>query len=134
MFKLIKIEGGRINVPETRKAMAAAGTYHPGMLLSIASGKLSPATGDVKAVAVCMQEMTLAADGELLVGNVYPDMVFEVPITAFSASVQVPGASVTFSNGESVTATAATAGNGAMVESVMNAAAAGDSILVRIKA
>lgn len=93
MFKFVRSLDGSYLQPRTLNA--AAGTYKVGMALKLDGGAAKAATGDTKAVLLCMENKTLSAAGDLIVADITPGMIFEAPISAYSASVQKPGASVT---------------------------------------
>lgn len=143
MFKFVRSLDGSYLQPQA--VTATAGTYHVGEALQLSAGNVSLASGNSRVRFVCMEDKTLTAAGELLAAPVTTGMIFEAPITAFSASTQKPGLSVTVhTDGLKVTATAATAmyassGTsfssvamptfvGAQVVDVCDAVAAGDKI------
>ena len=122
-------------VPQTSRHVAASGTYEIGMALKIASGKLTKASGTDVATHICAENAKLTADGEIVAFPVTPAMIFEVPISAYSATTQVAGLKVTLAtDGKRVTATAAENGSkaGAYIVDLQNAAAVGDKILVHL--
>lgn len=146
MFQLTKIHYGRDNVPEPITMPATAGvTYKIGIALYIdtATHTLKVASGDKTASYIALEDKTAVAGDKLLCYRVLPQMLFEVPITQYSASTVVPGGRLQFSaDGASLTATAAsgyavsndvlTVSLGATVLDTMNAVGAGDRILVTL--
>ena len=73
-------------VPQTSLEVAASGTYEVGMALKIASGKLTKATGGDVVTHICAENKKLTADGLLVAYPVTDAMLFEVPVSAVSAS------------------------------------------------
>lgn len=133
MFKLAKIENGRINVGETVVYEATASeAVSYGEALVLASGKLTKCGATAKPAYVAGCDVT-ADDTKRAVPclRVTPDMVFLVPVTAAPTSL-VPGSKVTLhTDGMKVTAT--TTGGIATVVDTNGATAAGDEILVRFE-
>lgn len=135
-FKTIKILSGRANVPETLILPAKSGeSFSVGQALTISGGALSGASGDTDVFYISLENLDNAtADAKLACCRVTPDMLFEVPVSAYSASVQKLGAHVTISSdGLEVTATAASSGFGAEIVDLNSAAAAGDKIICALK-
>ncbi len=133
MFVIAKILGGRQNVAETLELPVTAGkTYTVGQALTVASGALTAASGAVEAKYIAAESYTAPSSGarKLRCYRITPDMLFEVGISAYSASTQKVGAKLQFStDGSLVTATAAETG-GAEIVDLNGAAKAGDKILV----
>ena len=121
MFRLIKIEGGRINVPEPQILPVGNTAVVTGQALVLSGGKLVSATG--KPTFVALNDG--AANGECAVGRVESNQIYEVECTA----VPTLGTKVTISDGKKVTAT--TADGVAEIVDVNGATAAGDTVLVR---
>ena len=122
-------------VPQTSLSVAASGTYEVGMALKIASGKLTKATGADVVTHICAENKVLTADGLLIAYPVTDAMLFEVPVSAVSASTQVIGLKVTLATDAlRVTATAQEGGSkaGAYIVDKLNAKAVGDKIVVRL--
>lgn len=134
MFKLIKIENGRGNVPEPVQIPATNGVaYKEGMALAIASNAAAIASGDVTAQYVCLEEKTGVAGGYVLAYRIMPQMIFEVPIQAYSSSTQKFAGKLTFhTDGLQITATAVTNNHGAFIEDLKGATGVGDKVLVRL--
>lgn len=133
MFSVAKILGGRQNVPETLELPVTAGkTYTVGEALVVTSGALAQASGAAKVKYISMENYTAPATGarKLRCFRVTPDMLFEVPLSAYSATTLKVGATMTIgADGLTVTATAAE-GTGAEIVDLGDAAKAGDKILV----
>lgn len=122
-------------VPQPSLSVASAGTYGVGMALKIVSGKLTKATGGDVVTHICAENMVLEKEGLLTAFPVTDAMLFEVPISAVSASTQVIGLKVTIANDAlRVTATAQDAGSkaGAYIVDKLGAKAAGDKMVVRL--
>lgn len=145
MFKFVRSIDGSYLQPQT--VNAAAGTYEVGMALKYDAGVVKAATANDHVRFVCMENTKLTAAGALTVAPVTSGMIFEAPITAFSATTQKPGLSVTIhTDSLKVTATAATAmyassgtsfagvairtAAGVEIVDMLDAAAAGDKIHV----
>lgn len=147
MFQLIKIEYGRDNIPEPMLLPATEGvTYTVGTALYLDKTKhsLAVVSGDTTAEYIALEDKTAKAGEKLLCYRVFPQMVFEAPITEGNASAVTVGARVQFSaDGKGLTATAATgmtiSGSavkmalGGTVIDTMGAKAAGDKLLVRLQ-
>ncbi len=136
MFSVAKILGGRQNVPETLELPVTAGTaYSVGEALVLTSGKLTAASGDVDVKYISLENYTAPDSGarRLKCFRVLPDMLFEVPLSAYAATV-VPGAKVTIgSGGLTVTATAVTDAFGAEIVDANGAAAKDDTVFVVLR-
>ena len=135
MFKFVKSLDGAKGLPYIAKA--AAGTYHVGTALYLDNGVAKVATGAAFVQYIAQENKTLSAEDELIVLPVTGGMIFEAPISAFSASTQKTGLTVTIhTDGEKVTASAPGSGSaangGAYIYDTLGAAAAGDKILVRL--
>ncbi|MBR2342985.1 MAG: hypothetical protein IKA64_01880 [Clostridia bacterium] len=123
MFKLLKIENGRINVPEPI-AFTAGVAFKSGTALKLSGGKLALADGAPEYIALSDG----VADTEATVYRVTPDMVFEAPVSA-SPEALTEGDRVTLS--EDATKLTATTSNG--VATIINkngAEAVGDKLVV----
>lgn len=132
MFNLIKIENARMNVPEPVFLDVTDGeAVEEGEALVLSGGKLTKCGATKKPEFISMA--ILAADAEerrIAVCRVESNQVYEVPVSAAPTAL-VPGAKVTLhTDGLQVTAT--TADGVVTVVDVNGAAAAGDTILVRI--
>ena len=132
MFKLIRIENGRENVPSPVFHEAAAEAISVGEALVLnGAGKLTKCGATAKPTHIAMGQMSAsAASRKIAACRVEPNQVYEVPVTAAPTSL-VPGAKVTIhTDGLQVTAT--TTDGVVTVESVNGATKAGDTIVVRI--
>ena len=140
-----------VTLPNNTLVTAGSGTYHIGDALKIASGKYALATGDVAVEAICLEDKTLSADGDLHVMMVTDGMLFEVPIQAYSSSYTKVGSRVTIhTDSAQVTATLSTVlygsgasaswgsaaalggSTGAYIVDTQGASAAGDKVIVRL--
>ncbi len=132
MFKLIKIENARMNVPEPVFLEATAGeAITEGEALVLTAGKLTKCGAAVAPAFVALGDLDAdAADRKVAVCRVESNQVYEVPVTAAPTAL-VPGAKVTLhTDGLQVTATTT---NGVVtIVDTNGAAAAGDTVLVRI--
>ena len=132
MFKLIKIENARMNVPEpVFHEVTASETVTMGEALVLASGKLTKCGATVKPEFIAMADCAADATKRLIpVARVEANQLYEVPVQAAPTSL-VEGSKVTLhTDGLQVTAT--TTSGVVTVESLNGAAAAGDVIVVRI--
>lgn len=132
MFKLIKIENARMNVPEpVFHEVKASEAVELGEALVLTSGKLTKCGATVKPEFIAMADCAAAATDRIIpVARVEANQLYEVPITADPSSL-AEGSKVTLhTDGMQVTAT--TTSGVVTVESLNGAAAAGDNIVVRI--
>ena len=132
MFKLIKIENARMNVPEPVFHEAATSeAITLGEALVLASGKLTKCGATAKPEFIAMADCAAEATNRLIPAvRVESNQLYEVPVTAAPTSL-VAGSKVTLhTDGMQVTAT--TTSGVVTVESLNGAAAAGDTIVVRI--
>lgn len=133
MFVISKILGGRQNVAETLELPCTAGqTYTVGEALVVSGGALAKASGNVPAKYVAAETYTAPSTGarKLRCYRITPDMLFEAPLSAYSATTVKVGAKVTFgTDGLTLTATAADAGGAEIVE-LCGASKEGDKITV----
>ncbi len=148
MFKIVKILGGRMNVPETIKLEAGSSTastvteFKDGQALTFSSGLLAPASGSATVDFVCAENKKITGSGKLQVYKVTPDMIFEVETSAVPSGGVVPGTHYTVdTTGMKVTGTAVTVATtassvtnpyGARVIDKQGASAAGDKVLVTL--
>lgn len=130
MFKLIKIENGRQNVPEPEYLEAGTFAISIGQTLQITDGKLAAASGTVKPTFIAMGELSSSATKRILaVCRVESNQVYEAPISAAPTALKV-GDKVTISeDGLGVTAT--TTSGVATIVSLNGATAAGQKVIVR---
>ena len=132
MFRLIKIENARMNVPEpVFHEVTASEAVQLGEALVLTSGKLTKCGATAKPEFIAMADCAADAANRLIpVARVEANQLYEVPVTAAPTSL-VEGDKVTLhTDGMQVTAT--TTSGVVTVESLNGAAAAGDTIVVRI--
>ena len=132
MFRLIKIENARMNVPEpVFHEVTASEAVQLGEALVLTSGKLTKCGATAKPEFIAMADCAADAAKRLIpVARVEANQLYEVPVTAAPTSL-VEGDKVTLhTDGLQVTAT--TTSGVVTVESLNGAAAAGDIIVVRI--
>ena len=132
MFKLIKIENARMNVPEpVFHEVTASEAVVMGEALVLTSGKLTKCGATAKPEFIAMADCAADATNRLIpAARVEPNQLYEVPVQAAPRSL-VEGSKVTLhTDGLQVTAT--TTSGVVTVESLNGAAAAGDVIVVRI--
>lgn len=132
MFKLIKIENARMNVPEpVFHEVKASEAVQLGEALVLTSGKLTKCGATAKPEFIAMADCAADAAKRLIpAARVEPNQLYEVPVQEAPTSL-VEGSKVTLhTDGLQVTAT--TTSGVVTVESLNGAAAAGDIIVVRI--
>lgn len=132
MFRLIKIENARMNVPEpVFHEVKASEAVQLGEALVLTSGKLAKCGATAKPEFIAMADCAADAANRLIpVARVEANQLYEVPVTAAPTSL-VEGSKVTLhTDGMQVTAT--TADGVVTVENLNGATAAGDTIVVRI--
>lgn len=132
MFKLIKIENARMNVPEpVFHEVKESEAVQLGEALVLTSGKLTKCGATAKPEFIAMADCAADAAKRLIpAARVEPNQLYEVPVQAAPTSL-VEGSKVTLhTDGLQVTAT--TTSGVVTVESLNGAAAAGDIIVVRI--
>lgn len=125
MFKLIKIENGRMNVPEPEYFVAGA-DLKAGQAVAVSNGKLA-----VNATAPTY--ITLASakanDAKVPCTRIEPNQVYEVAISAAPSGLYVGDKVTLATDATSVTATKT---NGiATIVSLEDAKASGDKVTVR---
>jgi hypothetical protein len=132
MFKLIKIENGRQNVPEPEYLEVTANVaISIGQTLKITEGKLAAASGTDKPTFIAMGELSAAASKRILaVCRVESNQVYEAPITAAPTALKV-GDKVTISTPDGLGVTATTASGVATIVSLNGATDAGQKVIVR---
>lgn len=131
MFKLLKIENARLNVPEPEYLDAKDGeAIAVGETLVLTAGKLTKCIGTTKPTHIAMGVKTADdADRRIPACRLEANQVYEVPVTATPTAL-VPGTKVTiYTDGLQVTAT--TTDGVATVVDVNNAKTIGDTIIVR---
>ncbi len=132
MFKLLKIENARMNVPEPVFYEAADGeAISVGEALVLEGGKLTKCGAAVKPEFIAIGEIGEADTArKLAVCRVESNQVYEAPVTDAPTSLKA-GDKVTLSE-DALGITATTDGGIVTVVSVGAAIAAGDTIVVRI--
>ena len=132
MFRLIKIENARMNVPEpVFHEVTASEAVQLGEALVLTSGKLTKCGATAKPEFIAMADCAADAAKRLIpVARVEANQLYEVPVTAAPTSL-VEGDKVTLHT-DGMQATAATTLGVARVGRLNGAAAAGDTIVVRI--
>lgn len=132
MFRLLKIENARMNVPEPEYLEVTDGeAVAEGEALVLASGKLTKC-GATAAPAYIAMGVKTAADTKrtIPVCRVEKNQVYAVPVTAAPASVKIGDKVTLHTDGLRVTATTT---NGVVTVVDLNGASvAGDEIIVRI--
>ena len=132
MFKLIKIENARMNVPEPVFHEATASeAIAVGEALVLASGKLTKCGATAKPEFIAMGKLAANdANRKVAVCRVESNQVYEVPVTAAPTALKVGDKVTLHTDGLQITATTT---NGVVtVEALNGATAAGDTIVVRI--
>lgn len=134
MFRLVKIENGRINQPEPRKlGVTASETYTLGEALVLSGGALTKCGATEKPAFIAGEDYSAPATDARKI-TVYPvqaGMVFETPVTAVPTALTVGSAVTLSSDGLGVTAT--TTSGVATVYDLAGATAAGDTLLVTFR-
>ena len=132
MFKLLKIENARMNVPEPEFLEAKAGEEIAlGEALVLSGGVLTKCSATVAPAFVAMGIKSAGdANRALPVCRVERNQVWEVPITAAPTELKVGDKVTVHTDGLQVTAT--TTSGVVSVVSLNGASAAGDKIVVRI--
>lgn len=129
MFKLIKIENSRMNVPEPIVYEVADGeAVSAGEALVLSNGKLTKATATPAFIALSAKSAD-ADDRQLYVSRITSDHLYEVAITAAPTSLKV-GDKVTLSD-DGLGVTATTDDGCAEIVSLEEASDIGDKIIVR---
>lgn len=131
MFKLIKIENGRQNIPEPEYLeVAASEAVSLGEALSLASGKLTKCSPTTAPAYIAMGEVTATTAKRIIAAcRVEPNQVYEVECSA-APSALVVGDKVTITS-DALGVTATTASGVAKVVALNGASIAGDKITVR---
>ena len=125
MFKLIKIEGARMNVPEPEYLIAGA-ALSAGQTVSLSGGKLVVNTTAPTHITLGSAK---AADEKVPCARIESNQVYEAPISEAPASLNVGDKVTVASDGARVTAT--TADGIATIVSLEDAKASGDKVTVR---
>ena len=131
MFRLTKIEGGRINVFEPEFIEASAIEITEGEALSVNNGKLVKCAQTAKPTFIALETVSAQDANRIIpVGRVESNQVYEVPLSVSITSAVVVGAKLTIGS-DALTVTATTTDGVATVVSTNGASVAGDTVLVR---
>lgn len=132
MFKLLKIENARMNVPSPAYYEVKAGEeVHEGEALVLTAGKLTICGATTKPEFIAIGDKAATAeDRKLAVARCAANQIYAVPVTAAPTSLKV-GDKVTLDS-EGLKVTATTTSGVITVEDLNGATAAGDTIIVRI--
>ncbi len=131
MFKLLKIENARMNVPEPVFHEATADeAISIGEALVLADGKLTKCAATTKPAFIAIGQVGAGdANRKIAVCRIESNQVYEVPVSAAPTALKVGDKVTLHADGLQVTATTA---NGVVtVEAINGATAAGDTIVVR---
>lgn len=131
MFKLVKIENGRMNVPPPEFYEVTTGEeVKSGEALVLSAGKLTKCSGTTKPTHIAMSALGASATKrDIPVARIESNQVYDVAVSAAPTDL-VPGDKVTIdTDGMRVTAT--TTGGVATIISTNGAKAIGDIITVR---
>ncbi len=132
MFKLLKIENARMNVPEPEYLLATDGeAIEMGEALVLADGKVTKCGATAAPTYIAMG--SIAANDtkrSVAVCRVEKNQVYEVPVTAAPTALKVGDKVTLHTDGLQVTATT-TSGVVTIVD-LNGAAAVGDKVVVRI--
>ena len=135
MFKLIKIENARMNVPEPEfLEVTAYEAIVEGEALVLSSGKLTKCGTTTKPAFIAMAALAAAATKRVIpVCRVESNQLYEVPIYKSSTTLSIPavGAAVCLKS-DGVALTDATTSGVVTIVDKNGAAAEGDTIIVRI--
>ena len=133
MFKLLKIENARMNVPEPVFHEATADeAVSIGEALVLTNGKLTKCSATAKPQFIAIGQLGASdADRRIAVCRVESNQVYEVPVTAAPTSLKTGDKVTIHTDGLQVTAT--TTSGVVTIEALNGASAAGDTIVVRIE-
>lgn len=132
MFKLLKIENARMNVPEPVFHEATADeAISIGEALVLANGKLTKCAATATPQFIAIGQVGASdANRKVAVCRVESNQVYEVPVAAAPTALKVGDKVTIHTDGLQVTAT--TTGGVVTVENLNGASAVGDTIVVRI--
>ena len=132
MFKLLKIENARLNVPEPEYlTVTESEAVSEGEALVLASGKLTKCGATVAPTYIAMASLSADAEKrEIAVCRIEKNQVYEVPVTATPTALKVGDKVTLHTDGLQVTAT--TTSGVITIVSLNGATAAGDKVVVRI--
>ena len=128
MFKLIRIENGRLNVPEPVIYEVGATAVTIGEALVLSGGKLVACSGATKPEFIAMGNA--GAGEKVAVCHVESNQVYEVPVSAAPTSLKAGDKVTVATDGLAVTAT--TSDGVVTIINTNGATKAGDTIVVRI--
>lgn len=135
MFKLIKIENARMNVPEPEfLEVTASEAIAEGEALVLSSGKLTKCGATTKPAFIAMASLAAAATKRVIpVCRVESNQLYEVPIYKSSTTLAIPavGSAVCLKS-DGVALTDSTTSGVVTIVDKNGAAAEGDTIIVRI--
>ena len=132
MFKLLKIENARLNVPSpVFHEVKASEAVVIGEALILSGGVLTKCGATTAPQFIAMADLSATAvKREIPVARVEKNQIYEVPVTAAPTSLKVGDKVTLHTDGLQVTAT--TTDGVITVEDKNGATAAGDKIIVRI--
>lgn len=132
MFKLLKIENARENVPSpVFLDVTASEAVEMGEALVLSGGTLTKCGATVAPTHIAMAALAAdAAKRKIPVARVASNQIYEVPVSAAPTSLKVGDKVTLHTDGLQVTAT--TTSGVVTVENLNGATAAGDKIIVRI--
>ena len=132
MFKLLKIENARENVPSpVFLDVTANEAVAMGEALVLSGGTLTKCGATTAPAFIAMADLTAAAAKRTIpVARVASNQIYEVPVSAAPTSLKVGDKVTLHTDGLQVTAT--TTSGVVTVENLNGATAAGDKIIVRI--
>ena len=132
MFKLLKIENARENVPSpVFLDVTASEAVEMGEALVLSGGTLTKCGATVAPTHIAMAALAAdAAKRTIPVARVASNQIYEVPVSAAPTSLKVGDKVTLHTDGLQVTAT--TTSGVVTVENLNGATAAGDKIVVRI--
>lgn len=134
MFKLLKIENARMNVPSPAYYEVTAGeAVYEGEALVLTAGKLTKCGATTKPEFIAMGDKAATAeDRKLAVARCAANQIYEVEVSGTAAPTSLaPGAKIKLGS-DGLTVVADTASGVITVEDLNGATAAGDTIIVRI--
>lgn len=132
MFKLLKIENARENVPSpVFLDVTASEAVAMGEALVLSGGTLTKCGATTAPAFIAMADLTAAAAKRTIpVARVASNQIYEVPVSAAPTSLKVGDKVTLHTDGLQVTAT--TTSGVVTVENLNGATEAGDKIIVRI--
>lgn len=132
MFKLLKIENARLNVPSpVFHDVKASEAVQIGEALVLSGGVLTKCGATTAPSFIAMADLSATATKrEIPVARVEKNQIYEVPVTAAPTSLKVGDKVTLYTDGMQVTAT--TTDGVITVEDLNGATAVGDKIIVRI--